>query len=272
AREAGDRAVEVAERLTDPELISLARTSRALAYLLTGEWDRAEADVDTARSLAQERSARNAAAFALIQRGRLDLYRGDWDEALQALEESAALAREGRNLFHLRWAQAAIAERDLLIGRPEDARKRLESMDTGSMAWDDLTTEDIRATRIWAYLELGQLERATVMLNGRLAGLERAGHLPAAARELWLHAMLAARCARWDEAESALERGLALARSLPYPFIEGRLLTLYGQMEVTRGKRASAREPLESALSIFRRLGACADVERVERTLKAFPA
>jgi Flp pilus assembly protein TadD len=52
---------------------------------------------------------------------------------------------------------------------------------------------------------------------------------------------------RWEEAERSLEEGLDLARSMPYPYAEGRLLHVYGQMHAQKGERGLARERLEAA-------------------------
>jgi tetratricopeptide (TPR) repeat protein len=57
------------------------------------------------------------------------------------------------------------------------------------------------------------------------------------------------RLGRFEEAAVVLEEGLALARSLPNPYAEARLLE-------QRGER-------DEALAIFQRLGATADVERI---------
>jgi hypothetical protein len=72
---------------------------------------------------------------------------------------------------------------------------------------------------------------------------------------------------RWAEAERALEEGLTMARSLPYPYGEARLLHVYGEMHAKRGELGPARERLEDALAIFRRLGARKDAEPVEQAL-----
>ena len=51
------------------------------------------------------------------------------------------------------------------------------------------------------------------------------------------------------------------------PYAEGRLLHVYGEMNVQKGKPEPAGERLEAALAIFRRLGARKDAGPVERAL-----
>jgi hypothetical protein len=56
---------------------------------------------------------------------------------------------------------------------------------------------------------------------------------------------------------------------MPYPYAEARLLHVYGEMHVAKGEPGPAREWLETALAIFRRLGARKDAEQVEQALTA---
>ena len=73
----------------------------------------------------------------------------------------------------------------------------------------------------------------------------------------------------WDDAAQALEEGLALAQSMPYPHGQARLLQEYGEMHVKRGEPVRARERLAAALAIFCRLGARKDAERAEQAIVA---
>ena len=54
---------------------------------------------------------------------------------------------------------------------------------------------------------------------------------------------------------------------MPYPYAEGRLLHVYSEMHAQKGEPEPARERLEAALAIFRRLGARKDAERTEQAL-----
>ena len=60
---------------------------------------------------------------------------------------------------------------------------------------------------------------------------------------------------------------MALARSMPYPYAEARLLHMYGRLHIQKGEPQAAREQLEAARAIFARLGARMDTERVEQAL-----
>lgn len=63
--------------------------------------------------------------------------------------------------------------------------------------------------------------------------------------------MVLQRQGREDEAHTVLTEGLGLARALPYPYAEARVLEEMGRAE--------------EALAIFRRLGATKDAGRLEQ-------
>jgi hypothetical protein len=87
---------------------------------------------------------------------------------------------------------------------------------------------------------------------------------------LRVQGMVAMRLAHWEEAAWALEEGLSLARSMPYPYAEARLLHLSSRLHAQVGKAEAARERLTTALAIFQRLGARKDIEQVERDLAVY--
>jgi hypothetical protein len=79
--------------------------------------------------------------------------------------------------------------------------------------------------------------------------------------------MVATRQEHWCEAAQALEQGLTLTRRMPCPYAEGRLLHVCGHLHAQKGELGLARERLEAALAIFRRLGARKDAERTEQVI-----
>ena len=88
---------------------------------------------------------------------------------------------------------------------------------------------------------------------------------------LRVQALVFTRQHRWIAATHSLDEGLTLAERIPYPYAEARLLYVYGEMHVHKGEPEPARERLEAALAIFRRLGARKDTERVEQALATLP-
>jgi uncharacterized protein HemY len=86
---------------------------------------------------------------------------------------------------------------------------------------------------------------------------------------LRVQALVALRQDHWAEAECTLDEALSLARSMGYPWGEARVLAVCGDLHAGKGDPAAARARLEDALTIFRRLGACKDVERVGQAIVA---
>jgi hypothetical protein len=84
---------------------------------------------------------------------------------------------------------------------------------------------------------------------------------------LRVQALVAARQGRWAVAKGVLDEGLGLARAMPYPYGEARLLQADGTMRALQGQPGPAREHLETALTLFRRLGARKEVERTQQAL-----
>jgi len=81
---------------------------------------------------------------------------------------------------------------------------------------------------------------------------------------LRVQAQISLRQEQWAEAECSLEEGMAVARDIPHPYAQARILRLDGQRHAALGDRTAAAERMEAALTIFRRLGAARDVECVE--------
>jgi hypothetical protein len=116
---------------------------------------------------------------------------------------------------------------------------------------------------------MGEVAVADEMVGQAVTRARSQGLRLALVDALWVQAMVATRQGRWEVAERSLEEGLSLAQRMPCPYAEGRLLHVYGQMHVAKGEPGPARERLEAALAIFRRLGARKDAERVEQALTA---
>jgi hypothetical protein len=99
-----------------------------------------------------------------------------------------------------------------------------------------------------------------------LGSLDTGGRI-ALVDALRVQALVLLRQEQLPNAEQALLEGLHLARSMPYPYGEARLLQVYGQLLAQGSDLEPARDCLEAALTIFRRLGARNDVERAEQLL-----
>jgi tetratricopeptide (TPR) repeat protein len=246
-------------------------------------------------------------ARATAELGMNAWIRGAWDQALQYFEEASTFvrfteaSREGWavvQLYVARWqkygsdtaiadleelivtakrlgdndtaAQAAVwlAERDLLYGDAQAALLRLSPFATHP----DLEDEErhwvlLRLARAHALLgdltQAGEISEEVV----RWAGTKSEFGTVMVIEALATQGAVKATIGQVEESASLFAEAVELARTLPYPFGEGRThreraLAYARQGEVERANRA-----LNDALVIFRRLGAQPYIEQTEQAL-----
>jgi tetratricopeptide (TPR) repeat protein len=267
SRAYAEQALVVAERLGDPVLVAAMRSRRGMSAYFTGDWAGARADFESSLALDREVGPSWVTPYLLLNLGRLCWAEGAWEEAARLLDESCGLSTARENLDALRWVQGILAERDVVTGRAEDARARLiRLLERPGL---ELASNEILlvSTLAWTYLELGDLGRADAHIElalGRARAASDGRTLPDLLRVL---ALVRVQQGRWAEATAALEEGLTLAWNTPYPYAEGRLLHDFGVLHLKRGQTEQARQRLEAALAIFRRLGARKHIERAEQLL-----
>jgi hypothetical protein len=63
----------------------------------------------------------------------------------------------------------------------------------------------------------------------------------------------------WQEAQCTLDEALMLARGMPYPYAEARLLHVCAEPHAQRREDDAAREKLAAAQALYQRLGAHSD-------------
>jgi tetratricopeptide (TPR) repeat protein len=260
------RDFENAERVGDPTWIGLSTLHLGEAAFLLGEWGEARAYITRGADLIHSVGASYLAAYPPLRLGALSLAEGDWEAATRHLEDCIALASRIPHLGALRAAQGLLAERDLWEGRPHAARARLVPLlDRPGLEETDVT--GLLPTLAWAYLEVGAVTQAAAVSAQAIRRLRAENDRVGLVNALRVQALVSIGLERWDKAEASLQEALALAQRMPYPYAEGRLLSVYGLLSARRGEQEAARERLEVALAIFRRLGARKDIERTEQAL-----
>jgi tetratricopeptide (TPR) repeat protein len=260
-----ERAVEAAEQLGDPTLLSRTLGARSLIRFLTGDWQAAHADVERAVTLLGPIEQSELHSCTLWALGQLALAQ-EQSQGQPLLEEALTQAQQsGGDLEVQRGVQAALAERDLLQGRPASARARLEPL-LDRTADPERGVAPLLPLLAWAAADLGEDTQAAALLA---RSFERAGqHYRLVAVEAYrTQAWLCIRQQRWDEAQAALEEALARCRAMPAPYAEAKALAVYGRLHRAKGEPALARERLETALAILQRLGERLYAEQVEQAL-----
>jgi ATP/maltotriose-dependent transcriptional regulator MalT len=262
-----DRALAINEQRGNPGPFSELLSVRSRAAFFMGDWAGARSEAERTRVYAEQFEDPYAANLAVLPLARLALAEGQWDLAAQRCAEALTLAQGSGRIFEQREAYEVLAELDLRAGRAREAYTRLAPIH------DDPGVEERGVTPLlvllaWAHLELGENEVAQEVIATATRRLRADDDRLGLVDALRVQAMVQTRCGRAIEAAASLEEGLALAGAMPYPYAEARLLHAYGQLHAQKEEPAPARERLEAALAIFRRLGAHGDARRVEQELR----
>jgi transcriptional regulator with XRE-family HTH domain/tetratricopeptide (TPR) repeat protein len=253
------QALAVAQRQGNPaQLGGVAHWTGVLAFY-SGDLERARQSQREAETLFRQATDAWAPVRDLVK-GLVLLMEGEHDAARRVLEEAMPTSRP------IKWLAWPLAECDLLQGHAEAARTRLIPL-LDPLGREEFDDNAVLVVLAWAHLEVGDLTAAERAICEALTRMRVDDDRLDLVNALRVHAMVLTRQEHWAEAEQSLEEGRALARAMPYPYAEARLLHAYGEMHAKRGDGEAARERLEAALTIFRRLGALWYVERVEREL-----
>jgi uncharacterized protein HemY len=200
----------------------------------------------------------------------LCLLEGDLDAAQRYVDDGLGIAKRNKDLQGIRFGQRLLAQFDLQRGQPEAAIARLEPL------VDRAGLEELQVTWLLPVLTEAhvQLAHDPETLQGAAGTVKRAlerttgqGDRVGSVQILRVQGMLFARQSRWEEAERAFEEAVSVARSMSYPYAEARALYEWGWVHGAKGEPLLAREHLEEALHIFRRLGARPYIERTEQAL-----
>ena len=235
---------------------------------MRGDMAAARGILDDAVALSKRADSSWYSAYPPLWQARHALITGDWAAASASIQEALALAAQADNRHALRWAAPVMAELDILDGRAEAARARLVPLldQSGRQGYDVTLLLPMLA---WAQLELGEVEQAAQTVEQALTRARREEMQLVLVEALRVRALIALRQERWPEATRSLEEGVVLARAMPHPYAEGRLLHVYGLLHAQQGVSEAAGELLAAALALFWRLGASQDVAQVEQALAA---
>jgi tetratricopeptide (TPR) repeat protein/transcriptional regulator with XRE-family HTH domain len=268
ARSYADRAMQSAEQMGNPRSIVDTWTKYGEIAFVAGRWEDARVAYEHAVAQISQIEPTYVTAWALLGLARLCHSVGAHDEARRYLERTMAMAERVSPHLALPAAQTLLAECEALEGQAGAARERLARLlDRPGLSPRDVITAQVTLARV--HVELGEATTAEAVAEQANTRARSAHETVTLVDVLQVQAMALIRQEQWVEAQSVLDEGLALARRIPYPYAEGRLLHVYGQMLVATGKVKFARDRLEAALALFRRLGAREDVMRVERAIAA---
>jgi tetratricopeptide (TPR) repeat protein len=255
------RALELAERLRDPRSVAGMNYYLGRTLYLLGRWDEAidhlRTAVDRAGSVSMPR------AFAIdIDLGHILGARGQWDEAAGLLQRAATTARAVPADDVAAMAQAQLAEIALLRGHPRAAHVLLGSVQGDLESVDSLLSPLLVLAR--TRMAMGDVDGADEMAVTLAARAAATHNRVQFAETLGLQAEIRVRQGRMLESVHLFTAARALARRMPLPYLEARVLLAWGGVAGD-----ASRVHLEEALHIFQRLGAAPWVEMAESSLSA---
>jgi tetratricopeptide (TPR) repeat protein/transcriptional regulator with XRE-family HTH domain len=261
-----ERELVVVERKGESVRMVAATAQRGLIAYVRGDWPQARKDGEQALALSRRIGTSWASPMPLTVLGLVSYGEGRLEEARGMLEECVTLAARVGQPPGEHFAPGILAECDVLEGRPAQACARLAPLlDALALAEADLSL--LLTPYAWARLGLGEPAGAAEMVGQAITLARARNDQLNLVDALRVQALVRVRQRDWERAAPALAEGLALARDLPYPFAEARLLYVNGEVCLHAGQPGPAREQLEAALTIFRRLGARKDIEQSEQLL-----
>jgi tetratricopeptide (TPR) repeat protein/transcriptional regulator with XRE-family HTH domain len=271
ALHASNRAIECAQLLGAPTVLAMMFQRRSTVTYFTGTWAQARADAEHAATLLGQIEPNMARLYAFLILGRLSLSQGHVEVAREQLGEAIALAERSGNIYGLRAAHSALAELDLLEGRPDAARERLEPLlDRPGQQEGDVTA--LLFLLAWAYTDLGDEAQAEAILAQSEARSAPEGMRATLVDTQRVRALLAMRQRRWKAAAEALADSVGVAQTTEYPYAEARARYTTGLLRIETGEPEEARTELREALTILTRLGERLYAAHVERALAQLDA
>jgi tetratricopeptide (TPR) repeat protein len=259
-------AMAVAERAGEQSWIAFLHFHLGIIDFYTGDWPQARRHGEQAYVLYSHIGASARSGYGALLLGIVSYGEGRWEAATDYLGQTVRLAESTRFHEALRMAQSVLAEIEIRQGQPGAARERLLPL----LAEPRVEVRDIAfmlPKLVWAHLELGEVATAGRAADEAVAYMRARSDRLNLVEALRVQALVACRQEQWDGATQALKEGISLAQDMPYPYAEGRLLQVQGQLHLQRGEPDLAGAHLEAALAIFRRLGARNHAEEVEQAI-----
>jgi tetratricopeptide (TPR) repeat protein len=203
SRQCAERALEMAERRGDAAQVVFATVVLAYNHFFAGEWVQARMHLERALTMGRAIGAPRVVATPLVLLAWLSLEEGAWDDASRYLEEGRSATERSADLGQRLTADALLAQREILEGRPDAACTRLAPLPDAvyQHRWGGPM---VQATLAWAHLEMGDVPVADEMAGQAITRVRAPGYGFTLVDALWVQAMVATRQGRWEDAERTL--------------------------------------------------------------------
>lgn len=237
--------------------------SRALTRL--GLWVATERFLEDRLRLAREYKLAKAEAVAFTDLAELRFLQGNLTAAWNTIE--AALERHGSTVYPR--TQRMLGQILSARGQHAEAIAELEKgLDASS---EKPAIEEqilLKLTLALAHLEAGDVEQAREQLESVEAVTSLNPALSVIGRLLYTRGCVCAAEGLVSEANRSFTQSLSVFENIGEPFRIGLCEAAIGRLRTRTNRPESGRAHLESAQQIFAKLGAAAELERVEAELK----
>jgi tetratricopeptide (TPR) repeat protein len=269
------RALELAERGGDLQRRAVTLHDLALVLFYLGDWKQAVRQLERAARVAGSTDGSRWKAEQNALLGRVYLLQGKEAEARLLLESSLEPAQSDGDFAIITLVHLTLAEHELSVGQADSALRRLEPLLSWTApehpSYDSLLACRIDLVAARATLanvqDPDRIPRGEALVLQAIQQAMTSHSKPDFMEALWAQGLVRLHQRRWDEAERLLSAALSVARQMPYPQREASILQTWGEMLLARGDAPAASQRFEAALTIYRKLGARPDVERLEGLL-----
>jgi class 3 adenylate cyclase len=242
----------------------ICRIHRAEIKMLRGEWAAAEQEARQAGEELIRYRLLDAVGFAYYQVGEVRLRMGDLDAAAEAFDRAYEYGHD---------AQPGLALLQLARGEVADARRSLDRVLVAAAGTDGVADRTARARLLPAKVDI---DLAAHDLDAARAAIEELESIASDfAQPLFRAGALTARGElllgqdKASEASPVLGQSWRLWQSTNLPYESARARLHYAEALVAEGDVTTAHRDLVAARSVFERLGASLDLERVDALLRA---
>jgi tetratricopeptide (TPR) repeat protein len=231
-----------------------------------GAWEEAHQILERAQAISRQQASTSwVAPYPLFVLSWLYQAEGQREQAASYAHQAFRLAEPVGDVVALRMTYLTLPEQDLMDGHPQPALERLLSLlEQREQESSFLLLAPLLA---WAHLDTGARDQADQVIAETIAVTRSNQNRLVLVDALRVQALLLIEQERWEEAAAALKEALTLARAMPYPYAEVKVLYVYGLLHQQRGEPELARECWQTALTICQRLGERLYAQHIEQVL-----
>jgi tetratricopeptide (TPR) repeat protein len=257
-------AIQQIEATGNVRLLLKGYSSLSRALMRLGSWTAVEKLLEDRLRLAREYNIAKAEAVALTDDAELKSLQGDLNSAMQSIEE--ALQRHGRTVY---------ARTQRIYARILQARRKtaeaIEALEQGLAAARQRGAIEeqvlIGLDLALIHAENGDLVKARRQLDAAEAATSLDPALNLMARALYTRGMIHAKASQMNEANRCFSQSLSIFQTIGDPFRTALSHSAIGALRIGQNRLESARAHLEEAQRAFAKLGAMAELRRVEAKL-----